>query len=133
MISFSEIAQKYLLNLGYTADVCASEEEAREFMRKPREKAIWPCYFFTSDTTGEKEIEEFYSEGEEPIWDRFVDIGVINNKDLVDNEQLDQFLAGIAELLGKKRWTKADLVQLFNDILTNFSHKETFKYLDDRM
>ncbi len=133
LISFSEIAQKYLLNLGYTPHVCASEEEAREFMWKHQEKGIWPCYFFTSDTTGEKDVEDFYSEGEEPVWDRFVDIGVISNEDLIDVERLDRFLAGIAELRRKKQWTKADLVQLFNNVLTNFSHKETFKYLDDRM
>ena len=133
LISFSEIAEKYLLDLGYTPHVCASEAEAREFMRKPREERIWPCYFFTSDTTGEKDVEEFYSEGEGPIWDRFVDIGVISNKDLPDDERLGEFLQGIAELRRKKQWTKGDLVRLFNHALNNFSHKETFKYLDDRM
>jgi FlaA1/EpsC-like NDP-sugar epimerase len=133
LISFSEIAQKYLLDLGYTPHVCASEEEAREFMKKPREKGIWPCYFFTSDTTGEKEVEEFYSEGEEPNWERYVDIGVIRNEDLLDDERLDEFLDGIEKLRRTKQWTKADLVQLFHKVLNNFSHKETFKYLDDRM
>jgi FlaA1/EpsC-like NDP-sugar epimerase len=133
LISFSDIAQKYLLDLGYTPYLCESEEEAREFMRKPREERVWPCYFFTSDTTGEKEFEEFYSEGEEPDWTRFVDIGVISNKDLPDDELLEEFLNGIEELRRKKQWTKAELVRLFNHALKNFSHKETFKYLDDRM
>jgi hypothetical protein len=30
-------------------------------------------------------------------------------------------------------WTKPELVDLFSQTLSRFSHKETFKYLDDRM
>jgi hypothetical protein len=31
----------------------------------------WPCYFFKSDTTGEKEFEEFFAQGERLVLDRF--------------------------------------------------------------
>lgn len=133
LASFSDIAQKYLVNLGYTPYICASEEEARQLAGEIHEKGIWPCYFFSSDTTGEKEVEEFYTDREEPIWDRFADIGVIENDALDTGEQLDKFLSTITQLRKKKSWTKADLVQSFNDVLSNFSHQETFKYLDDRM
>ena len=133
LASFAEIAQKYLVDLGYNPCICSSEEEARRLMGELPEKGRWPCYFFPSDTTGEKEVEEFYSDGEEPIWDRFADIGVIKNDDFPDDDKLDHFLSEVAALQRRRRWTKIDLVQLFNDVLSNFSHKETFKYLDDRM
>jgi FlaA1/EpsC-like NDP-sugar epimerase len=133
LVSFADIAQAYLAQLGYTPYVCASEEEARQLLRESPKEGIWPCYFFTSDTTGEKEVEEFYTDGENPIWDKFVDIGVIKLDAVDSGERLDKFLASIAQLRQTKQWSKADLVKCFNDVLSNFSHKETFKYLDDRM
>ncbi|MFH0960965.1 MAG: polysaccharide biosynthesis protein [Pseudomonadota bacterium] len=133
LTSFSDIAEKYLIERGYTPYVCASEDEARQMMKEPLKQGIWPCYFFTSDTTGEKEVEEFYSANEQPIWDKFADIGVITIDDVDNGEQLDKFLYAIEQLRHNKKWSKADLVKCFNDVLSNFAHKETFKYLDDRM
>ena len=133
LVSFADIAHTYLVNRGYTPYLCASEEEARQFMRESPKAGIWPCYFFTSDTTGEKEVEEFYTVAEKPIWDKFVDIGVIKLDAVDSGEQLDKFLSNIERLRRNKNWSKVDLVKSFNDILSNFYHKETFKYLDDRM
>lgn len=50
-----------------------------------------------------------------------------------DEATLGRFEQTIARMLQGGRWTKAELVDLFNQTLVRFSHKETFKYLDDRM
>jgi UDP-N-acetylglucosamine 4,6-dehydratase len=133
LVNFSEIAENYLRSVGYEPLVCASEEEARQRIQDVHDKGRWPCYFFRTDTTGEKDFEEFYSQGDQPIWDRFEDIGVLVNDDRDGEEKLERFLSRITELRSMKRWEKADLVGVFNEVLGNFSHLETFKYLDDRM
>jgi FlaA1/EpsC-like NDP-sugar epimerase len=131
--TFSRIAVDYLTRLGYDPYICESEEEARGRMAELYSKKKWPCYFFTSDTTGEKDFEEFYSEGETVEWDRFRDIGVIRMELDYDDDELDAFLEAIGRLTDRKRWEKRDLVELFDRMLDNFAHKETCKYLDDRM
>jgi FlaA1/EpsC-like NDP-sugar epimerase len=59
LISFADIAIKYLAELGYEAYPCASEEEARDKSEALIREKQWPCLFGTSDTTGEKDFEEF--------------------------------------------------------------------------
>ena len=133
MTTFSEIAEQYLESLGYAPYLCESEDEARSKMDELYAKKKWPCYFFDSDTSGEKEFEELYENGDQVTWDRFRDIGVILNSEDADGEKLDGFLDTVMTLRNAKRWTKSDLVDLFHRTLGEFAHKETFKYLDDRM
>jgi len=133
LVTFSQIAEMYLESSGYTPFLCETEDEARARMDELSAKKIWPCYFFDSDTTGEKEFEEFYEDAEQVVWDRFHDIGVIRNSEGSDAERLDRFITAVTALRNAKKWDKADLVELFYDTLGSFAHRETFKYLDDRM
>jgi FlaA1/EpsC-like NDP-sugar epimerase len=133
LIMFSEIAVRYLEQLGYTPFECQSEEEARARADELIGTKRWPCYFFQSDTTGEKDFEEFYTDKEDLDLARFRSLGVIRNRPDFDAQQLDAFEHGIAQLRAARQWTKADLVKLFYDMLPEFGHKETGKYLDQRM
>lgn len=58
LITFAEIAKKYLIDLGYEPIECQSEEEARELIKTLPNEKKWPCLFSKSDTTGEKDFEE---------------------------------------------------------------------------
>ena len=40
----------------------------------------WPCYFFKSDTTGEKDFEELFTDNEDLDMERFETVGVIRNQ-----------------------------------------------------
>ena len=133
LTTFSEIAERYLAALGYEAVPCASEEEARASVEELAAKGQWPCYFFASDTTGEKDFEEFYTEGEDLDWERFENLGVIRNPAEYDAGKLDHFLQAIQDLRAAGRWEKGDLVRLFHDMVPEFAHKETGRYLDGRM
>ena len=64
LITFSEIAEKYLEQLGFEPFECNSEGEARMRCDELIKSKKWPCYFFQSDTTGEKDFEEFYTDNE---------------------------------------------------------------------
>ncbi len=130
---FSDICRRYVRSLGYEPYECASEDEARSMASELLAAGRYPCYFFTSDTTGEKDAEEFFTDQEAVDWSRYSDIGVVTSDVGWDTDTLDRFESRIDELVARGRWTKAELVELFNETLSRFDHKETFKYLDDRM
>ncbi|AHE97881.1 UDP-N-acetylglucosamine 4,6-dehydratase [Thioalkalivibrio paradoxus] len=133
LITFSEIAVRYLAALGFEAHVCATEDEARVRADELIAAKRWPCYFFDSDTTGEKDFEEFFTDNEVLDMERFESIGVIRNEPVFDPARLERFVARIAELKAGGVWDKPDLVALFHEMIPGFAHKETGKYLDSRM
>ncbi|MDA8916452.1 UDP-N-acetylglucosamine 4,6-dehydratase [Gammaproteobacteria bacterium] len=133
LITFSEIAERYLHERGYEPYECESEDEAREMIEGLITNKQWPCYFFKSDTTGEKDFEEFFTENENLDMERFDSLGVIKNQPDFDEIKLDDFMDGIEVLRGKGTWTKDEIVKLYFGLLPEFEHKETGKYLDQRM
>ena len=62
--TFSSIAINYLVQIGFEPYECKTEEEARLKINELILLNKWPCYFFESDTTGEKDFEEFYTDSE---------------------------------------------------------------------
>ena len=133
LITFAEIAVKYLEQLGYEAYVCATEEEARLKVDELTSQKKWPCYFFNSDTTGEKDFEEFFTSAETLDMNRFESIGVIKNDPDFDEKLLNYFVDQILTMKTRGQWTKEELVTLFNKTMPDFGHMETGKYLDGRM
>jgi len=133
LITFSDIAIKYLAALGYEAYQCASEDEARDQASELIAAKKWPCYFFDSDTTGEKDFEEFFTDKEVLDFSRFEGIGVIKNEANYDERRLALFLSTIADLKRRGHWERTELVRLFNEMIPEFGHKETGKFLDGRM
>jgi FlaA1/EpsC-like NDP-sugar epimerase len=133
LITFSEIAVRYLRERGYEPYECESEEEARDRADELIANKQWPCYFFNSDTTGEKDFEEFFTDNEDLDMERFETVGVIKNQPDFDETKLDDFMNGIETLKKKGTWTKDDIVKLYFGLLPEFAHKETGKYIDQRM
>lgn len=133
LITFADIAVKYLEKLGYEPFLCESEEEARELSKTLPDQGKWPCYFFSSDTTGEKDFEEFFTDKEILDMERFEHLGVIKNFPIFDESKLGKFTAEINEMKDKREWSKEQIVELFFEMIPDFGHKETGKYLDGRM
>ena len=133
LITFSEIAVSYLRERGYKPYECKSEDEARDRAEELIANKQWPCYFFKSDTTGEKDFEEFFTDKEDLDMGRFETVGVIKNQPDFDEAKLDNFINGIEALRNKVTWTKDDIVKLYYGLLPDFTHKDTGKYLDQRM
>jgi FlaA1/EpsC-like NDP-sugar epimerase len=133
LITFSDIAVRYLRSRGYEPYECESEDEARDKAEELIANKQWPCYFFKSDTTGEKDFEEFFTENENLDLARFETVGVIKNNSEFDSAKLDEFMIGIEALRDQGTWTKDDIVELYFSLLPEFAHKETGKYLDQRM
>jgi FlaA1/EpsC-like NDP-sugar epimerase len=130
---FSDIATRYLAQLGYEAHECASEEEARARSHELIAQRRWPCYFFQSDTTGEKDFEEFYTDREALDMGRFDGIGVIRNTATFDEAKLAMFLSDIEQMQLARKWTRQNIIDVFNQMIPEFNHRETGKFLDGRM
>ncbi len=132
LITFSEVAKKYLIQLGYDPIECKTEEEARRNTTKLISEKKWPCFFSSSDTTGEKDFEEFFTLKDTLDMKKFSSIGVIKNDDIYDNDKLNEFLKDLSQIK-KTRWNREDLTNLFYKVLPDFNHLETGKYLDEKM
>lgn len=133
LISFADIAVKYLEQLGYEPHLCESEEEARQLVHTLPSEGKWPCLFTASDTTGEKDFEEFYTENEKLDMSQFENLGIIKNEPLYEQELLTIFENSISQMKNDKAWTKEQIVELFFTMIPDFGHKETGKYLDSKM
>lgn len=133
LISFADIAVKYLENLRYEPYLCETEDEARANIETHIANKKWPCLFTKSDTTGEKDFEEFFTDSEVLDMNRFSGIGIIKNEPNYDNDKLNHFSDTIDKLKFQKSWNKDVLVDLFHHMIPDFGHKETGKYLDSKM
>lgn len=133
LTTFSDIAVRYLAALGYEAMACETEDEARARAEELISQRRWPCYFFASDTTGEKDFEEFFTDREVLDMDRFANVGIVKTHMEYDPTLLDDFCREIAALKVRDRWEKRPIVDLFNLMIPEFNHLDTGRYLDGRM
>lgn len=133
LLTFSEIATRYLNAKGYAIKLCDSEDEAKALARTLPAKRVWPCYFSPSDTTGEKTFEEFFTNKEELDTERFDRIGVIQNERLDIASLLLDFEAKIQRVKQSGHLHKEDVVSAFKSLLPEFEHNELSKNLDSKM
>lgn len=133
LISFADIAVKYLAQKGFQPVLCDSEDEARELAKTLPAQGKWPCLFTSSDTTGEKDFEEFFTEAEILDMQRFSNLGVIKNEAVFDVDLLAEFETSIGAMKSDLAWGKEVIVELFFKMIPDFGHQETGKYLDGKM
>jgi len=133
LISFADIAIKYLNDKGFEPYLCNTEDEARELIKTLPEQGKWPCLFTKSDTTGEKDFEEFYTDKETLDMDRFKNLGVIKNEPEYNETQLNNFEDTIRQLKSSMNWDKKSIVNEFFKMIPKFGYHDNGKYLDGKM
>ncbi len=138
LMSFSDIAIKYLKDKGYEPYLCKDEDEARNFFIQNSKLNIqhlkqWPCLFTDSSTTGEKDFEEFYTDEETLDMDRFENLGVIMNSPEFNENQLNNFSEAIHGFKSNMAWTKKEIVNEFFKMIPKFDYYDTGRYLDGKM
>ena len=140
LISFAEISVKYLKEKGFEPYICKTEEEARQFFGKEKKKGltlseakVWPCFFPSSDTTGEKDFEEFFTENELLDMNRFENLGIVKNEPKYNDELLNKFTKEIERMKSQLSWSKKEIVDLFFELIPNFEYEDKGKYLDGKM
>ena len=133
LIKFSDIAVLYLKEKGLKPFICDTEEQARSYFKEDKSDGNWPCLFTKSDTSGEKDFEEFYTQSEKLDMNKWDKLGVIKNELKYQDEKLDIFKKEILRLKSSQVWDKKKIKELFNYMIPDFGHKETGKYLDNKM
>ena len=133
LTTFSSIAKKFIQAKGYQIQECQSEQQARSYLSNHDNTNAWPLLLTKSDTSGEKMFEEFYSESDQLDLSRFDEIGVVKASNVDSVDVLDNFSNKVKALKSKGHWTKAQLVDLFNQVLDDFDHQETGKSLHQKM
>ncbi len=132
---FSTIAVALLQKLGYEADICQTEQEAREkaALLQPQSQT-WPVYFFQSDTAGEKPLEEFYTGTESLDLERFDAIGIVCSPNNTANQvAIAEMIAELKAILLQETVTKAAIVKALEHYVPGFRHIETGRNLDGKM
>ena len=133
LTDFKYIAEQYLKYKSLVPIYLNSEEEARIFAANNLTGKEWPCYCSKSDTTGEKEFEEFFTSSETIDYHKFDDIGIIKPSVYFDKDKLDVFENNIEVMIDKKEWKKIDLVNMFQELLPEFEYNDVGFFLDDKM
>lgn len=133
-MTFSYICDKFLDTLGYTPKQCLTDDEAKKYASEMADESeLYPVVYFKSDTTGEKDFEEFYIEGETLNMERFESLGVIEDTEARTQEDIDELFANLIAIFEHENFTKAEIVAAMKQFIPNFEHEEKGKNLDQKM
>lgn len=134
MMTFDKIAKNLLMKNGYSVLECESDEEAVEKSFELKNGSNeYPVHFAASNTSGEKQYEEFYTENETVDMDRLDTLGVITEKCIPDASKVNKLFDRLSELFSEDDVSKEDVVNAIKSYLPNFEHIETGKSLDSKM
>lgn len=133
--SFAEIARLFLESKGYPAKVFHVEEEARAWAdavsRENRRE--WPCFFSTSDTSGEKMVETFFSPDEPVDFSRYQALGVIPNPPFAQGQRLEETLERLRRIRHAEHWDRQEMIAAMQQMVPTLRHTDTEKNLDQKM
>jgi FlaA1/EpsC-like NDP-sugar epimerase len=134
MMTFSNIAELFLAEIGMEPDYCDNDDEART------KAANWqygnkkyPVCFFTTNTSGEKQYEEFFTQSDNVSMEKFEALGVIENAEVPDKNGVNNILQEFTSMFENELVNKAAIVSLLSKHLSDFKHIETGKSLDQRI
>ena len=134
LITFSDIAVAYLNELKYEPYLCQDETEARSKVSDLIKDNKWPCLFTNSDTTGEKDFEEFFMQDETLDMDTFKGIGIIKNEiDKYDDFDLDLLRNTYDKWVSNGKFSKSEIAKELIKLLPELNYLDKGKYLDEKM
>lgn len=134
MMTFDTIATALLKEYGYDILECDSDEEAIEkAVELKKGSMVYPVHYSKSNTSGEKEYEEFFTNQENVDMKRFDSLGVITDKRIPDKDKAHNILTELDEAFERTMLTKDDVVQIIKRYLPKFEHIEKGRSLDSKM
>ena len=129
-IYFKDIALDFLKEKGFEPIIMRSEKEAKEYIIK-RESNNYPIYFFKTDTSGEKEYEEFYTKEENISLSDHDSIGYISTNNF--KISLNKISTDFNKVFKEKNINKLSIIKVLKKYVPDFNHIERGKNLDQKM
>lgn len=134
MMTFDKIATELLKEHGYRELLCESDTEAINKMENLKKgNNLYPVYYSVSDTSGEKEYEEFYTDSEKIDLNRFKALGIVINKEIPDKSKIKFLFENLNFIFENDESMKEEVISVLKAYLPNFKHIETGKTLDGKM
>ena len=133
-MTFDVIAEELLKVHGYEVLKCSSDKEAiykTDDLREGSNK--YPVHFSVSNTSGEKDYEEFYTNEEKVDMERFEALGIVVEKSIPDTKKIVKLFEQLENEFQQEVVTKEKVVSILKEYLPNFEHIETGKSLDIKM
>ncbi|WP_438966812.1 polysaccharide biosynthesis protein [Flavobacterium sp.] len=132
-VYFKAITEDFFKASNREIALCNSDEDARVKALTLNESVPYPVYFFTSDTSGEKLYEEFYTDSDEVDLQQFESLGVIKNARKLPMEAIEKCVNDLHQLMNSGNYDKQIIVENLKKYLPDFQHIETGKGLDQKM
>jgi len=133
LINFKDITLDFFKYMNRKIKICNSESEAKESGNLLNEDSPYPCYFFKTNTSGEKLYEEFYTNDDQINLNKFESIGVITNSKKPSYSEINSVINDLNSILDSQIYRKEDIIKLMNNLLPDFEHIETGNSLDQKM
>ena len=134
MMTFDSIATNLIREHGYEVLYCDSDEEAIEKAEALKQGSLrYPVHYSSSNTSGEKAFEEFYTESETLDMERLSALGIITDKSIPSRKELQVLFQQLTDVFAKDSTTKEEVVAIIKSYLPNFEHIEKGKSLDSKM
>lgn len=133
MVNFKDITLDFFREMTIPVEECTNDDDARNKAAMMSIEDPHPVYFFTSDTSGEKLYEEFYTTKDELDMIKYEGMGVIKNAVKPSKTQIENCIAELKILMNSEVYDKSSIVSLMKKHLPDFDHIETGKSLDQKM
>lgn len=134
MMTFDVIATELIKAHGYEVLHCESDEEAIDKAADLRSGSKqYPVHYSSSNTSGEKSFEEFFTDEETVDMNRLKSLGVVTGKDLVDLDKVNVLFKELDNAFKSENVSKEEIVTIIGRYLPNFEHIEKGKSLDSKM
>lgn len=133
MMTFDKIATAFLNENGFEILECKSDEEAIEKAEEVKNGSLkYPVHYSSSNTSGEKAYEEFYTENESIDMGRLRALGIVTGKPIPDKGEVEKLFEKLNNAFARET-SKEEVISIIKAYLPNFDHIETGKSLDSKM
>ena len=133
LVNFKEITEDFFQASGRGVVHSESEEEAKRLSYKIKDSDPYPVYYFESETSGEKPIEEFYTNEDLVDMNLYTGLGVISNSLKRSISEIEVVLDVLKAKIESFDCDKNSIIQALNKLIPSFNHIETGKSLDQKM
>ncbi|MEO0252379.1 MAG: polysaccharide biosynthesis protein, partial [candidate division WOR-3 bacterium] len=133
-LSMEEVVERLLNAFSFRPYYTRDSQEAKKKLEELRRDKLWPVVLTDADTTGEKGIEVLFKNDEYIDRNKFADIDVVKLRlEDLGAYSFEKLKEKLTKITLSGNYSRNLLIDLLKEFLPEFQHKETGKFLDERM